>query len=162
MSDEEGQNPPNDAEPGNDHGPEASARRPSSRDAEAEMLELFGGSAELAALADHARAAGAPEADELMPWDRSFWSERLRESRYDFSDEELRPYFPMPKVLAGMFALADRLFGIRVEDATGTIPGWHEDVRYFVLSDHEGRQVASFFMDPYARSADKQIGRAHV
>ena len=52
MSDEEGQNPPNDAEPGNDHGPEASARRPSSRDAEAEMLELFGGSAELAALAD--------------------------------------------------------------------------------------------------------------
>ena len=113
---------------------------------------------ELAALADHARAAGAPEADELMPWDRSFWSERLRESRYDFSDEELRPYFPMPKVLAGMFALADRLFGIRVEDATGTIPGWHEDVRYFVLSDHEGRQVASFFMDPYARSADKRGG----
>jgi oligopeptidase A len=113
---------------------------------------------ELAAMAEHARAAGAPEADELMPWDRAFWSERLREARYDYTDEELRPYFPLPKVLKGMFALADRLFGVRVEDATGSEPGWHEDVRYFVLRDHAGEQVASFFMDPYSRPADKRGG----
>ena len=113
---------------------------------------------ELAELSEFARGRGAAEADELMPWDRSFWTERLREERYAFSEEELRPYFPLPNVLDGMFAIAKRLFDVTVEDATGSVPGWQEDVRYFVVKDASGAPMAGFFLDPYSRPADKRGG----
>jgi oligopeptidase A len=94
---------------------------------------------------------------ELQPWDASFWAERLREQKYDFNDEELRPYFPLEQVLSGLFRLADRLFGIKVTAADGQAPLWHPDVRYFQVQ-RDGEPIAFFYLDPYSRPAEKRGG----
>jgi oligopeptidase A len=96
--------------------------------------------------------------EELQPWDLAYWSERLRENRFEFTDEQLRAYFPLPRVLEGLFTLVQRLFGIRVRAADGEAPIWHPDVRYFAIEDEGGAQVASFYLDPYSRPADKRGG----
>ncbi|KAL7231544.1 hypothetical protein ACSBR2_009733 [Camellia fascicularis] len=76
------------------------------------------------------RTQGAPEANDLSHWDISFWSERLRESKYEINEEELRPYFSLPKVMDGLFNLAKMLFGIDIEPADGLAPGgaWMDEV----------------------------------
>ena len=104
-----------------------------------------------------AAAAGAPEAASLRHWDLPFWAERRREQEYDFSEEALRPYFPLPRVLDGLFALAQRLFGVRIEAADG-VPVWHDDVRFFRIRDEQGRDIAAFYLDPYSRPAEKRGG----
>jgi len=109
-------------------------------------------------LAAFARAAGAPEADELEQWDMLFWAERVREDRFDFTNEDLRPYFPLPKVLEGLFSLSNRLFGIQVRAAQGEVETWHSDVAYHVIQNEAGERIASFFLDPYSRPADKRPG----
>ena len=111
---------------------------------------------EHAALATWARERGDLEGD-LRPWDVGYWAERVREARYDLNDEEVRPYFPMPKVLDGLFALIEKLFGARIEPADGEAEVWHEDVRYFRVFEGD-RAIASFFLDPYARPGQKRGG----
>ena len=96
--------------------------------------------------------------DELKHWDVPYWSERLREARYDLKDEELRPYFPLPRVLSGLFELTGRLFGVRLEEATGEAPVWHEDVQYFRVLNDRDEPMAAFYLDPYSRPAEKQGG----
>jgi oligopeptidase A len=105
-----------------------------------------------------ARAAGAPEADDLQPWDVAFWAERLREQRYAYSDEELREYLPFPRVLEGLFALAEKLFGVRIAAADGEAPVWHPDVRFFRVRDEGGRAIAAFYLDPFSRPEEKRGG----
>ncbi|MFN8600010.1 MAG: M3 family metallopeptidase [Candidatus Binatia bacterium] len=105
-----------------------------------------------------ARAAGAAEADELRPWDVAFWAERLRESRFSYTDEELRPYFPLPRVLDGLFALTSRLFGLTVRPADGETTVWNPEVRFFRIFDESGAEVAAFFLDPYSRPHEKRGG----
>jgi oligopeptidase A len=105
-----------------------------------------------------ARAAGATEAENLCHWDLAFWAERLREQRYNFNDEELRPYFPLPRVLDGLFALVQRLFGIQIRPAPGETAAWHEDVRFFRVYDDQERPIAAFYLDPYSRPAEKRGG----
>jgi oligopeptidase A len=105
-----------------------------------------------------AHAAGAPEAEELRPWDTAFWAERLREQRYDFSEEELRAYFPLPRVLEGLFSLAQRLFGVTIRPADGDVPVWHPDVRFFRVYDEQNHPLAAFYLDPYSRPAEKRGG----
>jgi oligopeptidase A len=95
---------------------------------------------------------------ELALWDVPFWAERLREERYAFSEEELRPYFPLPAVLEGLFALARRLFGVVISPADGEAQVWHPDVRFFRVADEDGSPRAAFFLDPYSRPADKRGG----
>ncbi len=105
-----------------------------------------------------AREQGAAEASEFRPWDVAFWAERLREQRYAYSEEALRPWLPLPKVLGGVFALAHRLFGITIAAADGQAPVWHPDVRFFrVLSEH-GQPLAAFYLDPYSRPQEKRGG----
>ncbi|MBI1948081.1 MAG: M3 family metallopeptidase [Deltaproteobacteria bacterium] len=94
----------------------------------------------------------------VQHWDIGFFAERLREQRYAFSEEELRPYFPLPRVLDGLFALVGRLFGVSVVDATAKVARWHDDVRYFEVKDEHGHDVAGFYLDPYARPAEKRGG----
>ena len=100
----------------------------------------------------------APEANDFQPWDIVFWSERLREEKYLLNEEELRPYFPLPKVLSGMFKLVQHLFDIQVIAADGEASVWHDDVRYFRVQDLDGQELASFFLDPYSRPHEKQGG----
>lgn len=105
-----------------------------------------------------AKLQGAAEADNLTHWDISFWSERLRESKYDINEEELRPYFSLPKVMDGLFSLAKKLFGIDIEPADGLAPVWNKDVGFFVVKDSAGAPVAYFYFDPYSRPAEKRGG----
>ncbi|CAN0865062.1 Organellar oligopeptidase A, chloroplastic/mitochondrial [Linum grandiflorum] len=105
-----------------------------------------------------AKAQGAAEADDLKHWDMSFWSERLREAKYDINEEELRPYFSLPKVMDGLFNLANKLFGITIEAADGLAPVWNKDVRFYCVKDSSGSPVAYFYFDPYSRPSEKRGG----
>jgi len=110
---------------------------------------------ELAELAAYAKTKGL--AEELQLWDVAFYSERRREELFDYTEEELKPYFPLPRVLSGLFALAKQLFAVEVRSAEKTPPVWHRDVQFFeVFSD--GRKIAAFYLDPYARSGEKRGG----
>ncbi|MFB2837430.1 M3 family metallopeptidase [Floridanema evergladense] len=113
---------------------------------------------DLAELKAFAASKNAPEANDFKHWDISFWSERQREEKYAFNAEELRPYFPLPQVLDGLFSLAKRLFGVTITAADGTAPVWHEDVRYFQVADETGNPIAYFYLDPYSRPAEKRGG----
>ncbi|XP_074308109.1 putative cytosolic oligopeptidase A [Silene latifolia] len=101
---------------------------------------------------------GAAEADNLTHWDTTFWSERLRESKYDINEEELRPYFSLPKVMDGLFSLAKKLFGIEIEPADGLAPVWNKDVRFYCVKDSSGAPIAYFYFDPYSRPSEKRGG----
>ncbi|XP_047315714.1 probable cytosolic oligopeptidase A [Impatiens glandulifera] len=101
---------------------------------------------------------GAPEADDLNNWDLTFWSERLRESKYEINEEELRPYFSLPKVMDGLFNLAKTLFGINIEPADGLAPVWDKDVNFYCVKDSSGSPVAYFYFDPYSRPSEKRGG----
>ncbi|MFK7776698.1 MAG: M3 family metallopeptidase [Gimesia sp.] len=103
-------------------------------------------------------AAEQGETEPIIQWDFAFWSERLREQRFNYTDEELRPYFSLEKVLDGLFQLVNRLFGITVTPVSTGIPVWNEDVRYFNIANEEGETIAGFYLDPYARPADKRGG----
>ena len=113
---------------------------------------------DLAELKAFAASKGAPEANDLKHWDISFWAERQREEKFAFSAEELRPYFPLPQVLDGLFALVNRIFGITVTAADGEAPIWHQDVRYFQIADETGTPIAYFYLDPYSRPQEKRGG----
>ncbi|MDJ0615629.1 MAG: M3 family metallopeptidase [Calothrix sp. MO_192.B10] len=113
---------------------------------------------ELEELRAFATAKGAKSGNNLQHWDISFWAERQREEKFAFTQEELRPYFPLPQVLDGLFGLVKRVFGVTVTPADGQAPVWHEDVRYFQIADETGNAVAYFYLDPYSRPAEKRGG----
>ena len=115
---------------------------------------------ELEEIRAFAAERGASEASTgLMQWDVGFWSERLREAKYELKEEDLRPYFQLPAVIDGMFELAGALFGVRVEPADGEVEVWHPDVRFFkVLDAQTGSPRAYFYLDPYTRPAEKRGG----
>ena len=105
-----------------------------------------------------AQRHGAAEAEELAPWDLPYWSEKLRQERFDLDQEALRPWFPLPQVLDGLFGLCNRLFDVVIEAADGEAPIWHQDVRYFRVQRQNGTPLASFYLDPYSRPASKRGG----
>ena len=94
----------------------------------------------------------------LAHWDVAFWAERLREQRFAFTDEQLRPYFSLDRVLTGLFDLCHRLFEITVKSADGKAPIWNPDVRYYEVFDESQRKIAAFYLDPYSRPKDKRGG----
>lgn len=89
--------------------------------------------------------------ERLEPWDVSYWSEKLRQERYDFDEEELRPYLPIEGVLSGMFRIAERVFGLRICDHEGSERGWHPDVKLYDLHDAEGGLLGYFYADWHPR-----------
>jgi oligopeptidase A len=92
----------------------------------------------------------------LDAWDLAYYGERLQESRFKVSQEALRPYFPLPKVLDGLFVLTRRLYGITVR-LRPEVSVWHTAVRYYDLLDADGEIVAGFYLDPYSRT-EKRSG----
>ena len=113
-------------------------------------------------LAARYRPAAVREFDELErfagrrldAWDVSFYAERLRRQRHSVSQEALRPYFPLPRVIEGMFEVAGRLYGLSFEARDG-VSTWHPQVRYYAIADRSGREVAGFYLDPCSREGKR-------
>ncbi|GHC39136.1 oligopeptidase A [Aidingimonas halophila] len=106
---------------------------------------------EFSELQDYAREHLGLE--ELAPWDVGYASEKLREARYAISQEQLRPYFPAPGVIDGLFRVVERLYGIQFEE-DDTAPRYHPDVRYFRITER-GEPIAGFYLDLYARESKR-------
>jgi oligopeptidase A len=92
----------------------------------------------------------------LDAWDVTYYSERLQQERYSISQEELREYFPLPRVLDGLFNVISRLFNVSIHQKDGTSL-WHPDVRYYEIHGTQGETVGGFYLDLYAR-ANKRSG----
>ncbi|WP_437965881.1 M3 family metallopeptidase [Sorangium sp. So ce260] len=108
---------------------------------------------ELAAFRREIEGPGAPP---ISPWDVAYYAEKLRRARYDFDDEALRPYFPLDRVVSGLFEVAHRLYGVRIapwQDA----PTWHPSVRAYRLLEADGAQSAAFYLD-FAPREQKRDG----
>ena len=92
----------------------------------------------------------------LAPWEVGFWAERLRKARYDFDEEVLRPYFPMGRVIGGMFELAGKIFGLRIaERPAGEVEVWNPEVKSYDVHDARGRHVGSFYADWHPRESKR-------
>ena len=91
--------------------------------------------------------------DTLQAWDVTYYGEKLKQARFDISQQELRPYFPLPKVLDGMFTIAGRLFDLQVEEQQD-FDSWHTDSRLFALK-RDGETFAYCYLDPFARSGKR-------
>lgn len=87
----------------------------------------------------------------LQAWDIPYYSEKLRQAKHDISQEELRPYFPVPAVLNGMFQVVHQLYGLHIEPVAG-IDTWHPDVMFFQIRDADGELRGQFYLDIYARA----------
>lgn len=115
-------------------------------------------------------------ADLFQPWEVAFWSEKQRKSKYDFDEEELRPFFPLDKVLGGMFQLAEKVFDLRivsrevvyVEPGTeapagvstdagkaGPVEVWHPEVKFYEVHNEKGVHIGSFFADWHPRDSKR-------
>ncbi|WP_151815445.1 M3 family metallopeptidase [Acinetobacter soli] len=90
--------------------------------------------------------------DQLQPWDSGYYSEKLKQQQFNLSQEALKPYFPAPKIIQGLFQIVQRLYGIDIVEREA--PVWHPDVRYYELED-QGQVLAGFYFDLYARSGKR-------
>ena len=88
--------------------------------------------------------------DDMQSWDVGYVSEKLREEKYAFSDQEVKQYFPESKVLAGLFKVTETIFGVQVQKAEA--PLWHEDAAFYQINDAAGKPAAYFYLDLYARN----------
>ncbi|MCD8339705.1 MAG: M3 family metallopeptidase [Burkholderiales bacterium] len=86
-------------------------------------------------------------------WDYTYASEKLREKKYSYSSEEVKQYFTEPTVLQGLFGLVGKLFSITIKEEPA--PVWNKDVKYFVMRDAEGKKIAAFYADLYAREGKR-------
>ena len=106
---------------------------------------------------------------ELMePWDAAYWTEKCRKKKFDFDEEKLRPYFPVDRVLDGIFKITQKLFGVTIreadavysqtpttEDPANGYEVWHPEVKVFELLDESGAQVGSFYTDWFPRECKR-------
>ncbi len=90
---------------------------------------------------------------DVAAWDVAWVSEKLRQKRYSFSDDEVKRYFPEDAVLAGLFRVIETLYGVRVKPSRAET--WHPDVKFYAIEDASGRLVGQFYLDLYARDAKR-------
>ncbi|MBE0407243.1 M3 family metallopeptidase [Psychrobacter sp. AOP22-C1-22] len=103
--------------------------------------------------------------DDLQPWDSAYIAEKVKQSEFSLSQEEIRPYFPLPKVVSGLFAIVERLYGIKVKEQNNDSPNdntdktsvsrWHDDVRFYQLFDANDNLLGGFYFDLFARSGKR-------
>jgi oligopeptidase A len=91
---------------------------------------------------------------DLQPWDIGWASEKLRAKQFDFSEEDLKPYFPLPAVMAGLFDLTRDVLGVSLRERLD-VPRWHADVQYFDVLDADGQVRAGVYLDHYAREGKR-------
>ncbi len=105
---------------------------------------------DVAELKDYAKKIGISD---MQAWDVAYVSEKLREEKYAFSDQEVKQYFPESKVLAGLFKVTETIFGVQVRKAEA--PLWHEDASFYEISDSNNNPIAYFYLDLYARNGKR-------
>ncbi|MDY0137998.1 MAG: M3 family metallopeptidase, partial [Thiomicrospira sp.] len=88
--------------------------------------------------------------DDLQPWDVTYASEKLQQQTLSLSQEQLKPYFPVERVLSGLFKLVETLFGVKTQAVNG-VSIWHDDVRFYQLLNEHNQVIAGFYLDLYAR-----------
>jgi oligopeptidase A len=101
---------------------------------------------DMQALTTYAKQLGISD---MQAWDVAYVSEKLRQEKYAFSDQEVKQYFPVDKVLAGLFKVTETIFGVQVRKATA--PVWHQDASFYAISDSNNKPIAYFYLDLYAR-----------
>ncbi|RME70508.1 MAG: M3 family peptidase [Verrucomicrobia bacterium] len=102
-----------------------------------------------------ARETGGP-VEPLEPWQVAYWAEKLRRQRYDFDEEKLRPYFPIDRVIDGLFKVLQRLYGVEIREHTGPVETWHPDVKVYDVYDRGGeRHLGSFYADWHPRESKR-------
>ncbi len=106
-------------------------------------------------LAAFRRQLEGPDAKPFQPWDVAYYAEKLRKGRYDFDEEELRPYFSLDRVIAGLFDLVQRLYGIRVEERQG-VAAWDSAVKFYEVRDEDGSPLGGFYADWFPRENKRQ------
>lgn len=104
---------------------------------------------ELAQLQQEASAHGI---EQVAPWDTAYLAEKIKLREYKLSQEELKPYFPAPVVISGLFKIVERLYGIQIEEKQA--PVWNSNVHYYEVSEH-GEVIAGFYFDLFARSGKR-------
>ena len=102
---------------------------------------------------------------DLQPWDSAYIAEKVKQNKFSLSQEEIRPYFPLPKVIDGLFAIVERLYGIKVQeqnssneatkDEANAVSRWHDDVRFYQLFDANDTLLGGFYFDLFARSGKR-------
>ncbi len=98
---------------------------------------------------------------QVEPWDTPYWSERMKEEKFQLKVEELKPYFSLDNVLRELFGIANRLFGIFIQERSEKVEKWNKDVRYYVMfegDDSNNPIIAGFYLDPYVREETKRSG----
>jgi oligopeptidase A len=113
-------------------------------------------------LATRSRAAAEKELSELSefagcvlaPWDVTYWLEKFKQKKHSISNEELRRYFPAATAVGGLFKLAERLYGVRLEEQDN-VSFWHEDVCYYSVRDETGALIGGFYTDLHARTGKR-------
>jgi oligopeptidase A len=90
----------------------------------------------------------------LAPWDCPYWLEKLKQKKHSISNEELRQYFPVQTVVDGLFELAERLYGVKLE-VREDVATWHEDARYYSVQSENGAVIGGFYVDLFARSGKR-------
>ena len=99
--------------------------------------------------------------DIVEPWDISYWGERMREEKFNLKVEDLKPYFSLDNVLRELFCIANRLFGIYIQERQDKVEKWNKDVRYYDVfegNDENNPIIAGFYLDPYVREETKRSG----
>ena len=107
---------------------------------------------DLAQLQKYAQDYGIKD---LQPWDSAYIAEKVKQSEFSLSQEEIRPYFPLPKVISGLFAIVERLYGIKVQEQSESVSRWHDDVRFYQLFDADNHLIGGFYFDLFARSGKR-------
>jgi oligopeptidase A len=101
-------------------------------------------------LLEFRRSMEGPGAPELSPWDVSYYSEKQRAALYSFDEEALREYFPLARVMEGLWTLVNHLYGIRVTEEAN-VPVWDEHVKFYNIHDEDGAYLGGFYADWYPR-----------
>ena len=114
---------------------------------------------DLAQLQECAKEYGITD---LQPWDNAYIAEKVKQNKFNLSQEAIRPYFPLPKVIEGLFAIVERLYGITVieqdsadNEANTSASLWHNDVRFYQLFDSDDSLIGGFYFDLFARSGKR-------
>ena len=93
--------------------------------------------------------------DAIQPWDTAYLAEKVKQDKFQLSQEQIRPYFPLPKVIDGLFNIVNRLYGIHALEHSDAVSRWHKDVRFYQLFDADDSLIGGFYFDLYARQGKR-------